>query len=404
MLCQEVPAIRQTLARLSPPRAGREIRRLWGRLVRRLHGGNNRTVRLEPAGACRGAVLLGNMIDAFPLRQDAPVPHGHTNLWETRQMAETFRELDFAVDVIHWSRSAPPPPGPYAAYTDLRRNFERFAPGMNPGCLKILHIDTAHHAVYNAGQQRRLRELEARRGIRLQPFKMLEVNRSIEAADCATMLGNDFTAGTYGFAGKPLYRIPISSPFPYPFPEDKDWAAARRRFLWFGSEGFVHKGLDLVLDAFAGLPELHLTVCGPLHREPAFERAYRRELYATPNIRTLGWVDVGGPVFAEIARTTLALVYPTSSEGQSGGVVNCLHAGLIPVASFECGVDLPPDYAVRLRDCSVESIRAQAGELAARPPRELEAMARSAWTYARTHHTRDSFAAAYRDVVRRLLA
>ena len=64
----------------------------------------------------------------------------------------------------------------------------------------------------------------------------------------------------------------------------------------------MHKGLDLVLEAFARMPELHLTVCGPIHEEPAFEAAFRRELYETPNIETLGWVDIASPAFAELLR------------------------------------------------------------------------------------------------------
>jgi hypothetical protein len=49
----------------------------------------------------------------------------------------------------------------------------------------------------------------------------------------------------------------------------------------------VHKGLDLVLEAFADMPEYHLTVCGPIQKEQDFERAYYRELYQVPNIRRL---------------------------------------------------------------------------------------------------------------------
>ena len=37
----------------------------------------------------------------------------------------------------------------------------------------------------------------------------------------------------------------------------------------------VHKGLDLVLEAFAGMPEYHLTVCGPVAKEKDFEREKR---------------------------------------------------------------------------------------------------------------------------------
>ena len=36
----------------------------------------------------------------------------------------------------------------------------------------------------------------------------------------------------------------------------------------------VHKGLDLVLEAFVAMPEYHLTVCGKVSSEKDFEDAY----------------------------------------------------------------------------------------------------------------------------------
>ena len=128
-------------------------------------------------------------------------------------------------------------------------------------------------------------------------------NLAIERADCATILGNEFTISTFRYANKPIYRLPISAPVIYPWPEGKDFEACRRRFLWFGSNGFVHKGLDLVLEAFAAMPEYHLTVCGPIKEEMEkdFEKTFYRELYQTSNIRTEGWVDVVSPEFMRIA-------------------------------------------------------------------------------------------------------
>jgi hypothetical protein len=46
----------------------------------------------------------------------------------------------------------------------------------------------------------------------------------------------------------------------------------------------VHKGLDLVLEAFARMPECQLTIVGPVRNEPEFVNVYRKELFHTPNI------------------------------------------------------------------------------------------------------------------------
>jgi glycosyltransferase involved in cell wall biosynthesis len=380
------------------------VRRTLARQLRRLRGVEERVVRIPAAGgAPRGRALFSYVIDPFLLPAGAEPPLSHTHYWESWRMAHTLAELGFEVDAIHWTNRRFVPATPYDLFVDVRRNLERLAPSAGRECLKVMHCETAHHSFYNPAQTARLAALERRRGIRLPPFKTLEENRGIEIADCATILGNEATQATYRFAGKPLYPVPISQPVLYPAPDAKDFDAARRRFVWFGSGGMVHKGLDLVLDAFAGTPDLHLTVVGPVERERAFEAAYARELYRTPNVETVGWVDVASPRFAELARRSLALVYPSCSEGQNGGTVTCLHAGLLAVVTREVGVDVDPSFGTILPEASVEAIRAAAAELAARPAAPLSAMARAAWTFAREHHTRERFAAVYRQRVLEIL-
>jgi glycosyltransferase involved in cell wall biosynthesis len=393
-----------------PPRAPSPAAR-WRRFLpaarrawRRIRGLNERVVSLPPAppGPPRGRVLLSYVVDALLVRDESQIPHSHPHFWETWAMAQAFRDEGYAVDVVHWTRRGPPPRLDYDVYVDVRRNFERYAAALPPACLKIAHMDTAHPLVHNGNQARRLDELRQRRGIRLAPFKHVEENRAAEQADLVVVLGNDFTADSFARCGKPVRRVRLSNAFLYPFPESKDFAACRNRFLWMGSEGFVHKGLDLVLDAFADLPDHELVVCGPLAAEPAFEAAYADRLYRTPNIRAEGWIDVASERFRDLARHCLGMVYPSCSEGGGGCLLTAMHAGLVPVATREASVDLAPDRGLLLPDASVESIQAAVRDLSARPPDQLESLARAAWTWVRQFHTRERFAAEYRDLVRDL--
>lgn len=228
-------------------------------------------------------------------------------------------------------------------------------------------------------------------------------NRGIENADAAIVLGNEWTLASYRPFGKPLYRVPISNPLLYPSPEERDFEALRGRFLWFGGIGFVHKGLDLVLDAFAGQAGLWLEVAAPLDREPDFAAAYARELFRTPNVRALGWLDVASRRFLEVANRNLGMVFPSCSEGGGGSAVTAQHAGLIPLLTYSASVDLEPSFGLLLADASVESIRAAARELSARPAATLRAMAIAGWQRARERHTRAAFRANYRDAVLAIL-
>lgn len=384
---------------LGPTNVASEVRRVAAKIDRKIRRPDLRTVTLPAVGEQRGRALVSYIIDGLLLPPDRPLPHSHTHFWESRQIALTFAELGFETDVIHWTNFDFEPRESYDVFLDVRVNLERLAPALGTECLLIQHLETAHHLFHNAAQLRRLEMLEARRGFRVRPQKLIEPNRAIETADCAVTVGNEFTAGTYAYAGKPIHRVPISTPFLYDSPEERDFEACRRRFLWFGSGGLVHKGLDLVLDAFAGLPDHELVVCGPIERERDFAAAYATELYETPNIRTLGWVDVASASFRRLLDSTLGVVYPSCSEGGGGAVITLLHGGLIPLVTPESSVDVH-DFGRELpTDPSVEAIREAVVALSETPPTDLRDMSLAAWRHARAWHTRERFAATYLEVM-----
>lgn len=357
----------------------------------------------RPAGPARGRALVAHEIEALLLPADAPVPVRHNNLGEAIAMRETLLGLGFVVDVISRERRRFRPRHRYDLFVGARQNFARVAATLDPGCIRVAHLDTAHWLANNAAIFAREAALRDRRGVALDSHKFIGINRAIETADAATLLGNAWDHATYAFAGKPVFQVPNPAAVAYPWFEDKDFAAARRRFLWIGSQGFVHKGLDLVLEAFARMPDLHLTVCGPLDEEKGFVAAFRRELFETPNIETLGWVDIASPEFAGLVGRSLALVYPSAAEACAGTVVNSMHAGLIPLASRESGVDIEADFGDYLGD-SVAAVEAAVRRLAARPPEELAAMAARARTVARATYTREAYRAAFGAAITRILA
>ena len=377
--------------------------RLLERTMRRARRIDERVVRLAPCGPEVGRALFSYIVDPFLLPPGREVPYSHTHFWESLAIGRTLAELGFAVDVLHWTNRSFLPRGEVDLLVDVRLNLERLAPLVGPRCVKVQQIETAHWQTNNGNQLARLADLAQRRGLRLPPYRLIEENRAIDVADAGIALGNEFTLASYAHAGKPLWRVPISNPFLYPEPDADAIDARRRRFVYFGGIGFVHKGLDLVLEAFAGAPELELLVCAPVEREREFERAFARELYRTPNIRVLGWQDVGRPRFLQIARGALATVFPSCSEGGGGSVVTAMHTGLIPVVTRETSVDVASDVGRLLPDARVETIRAAVRDLAARPAAELAAMSRAAWEQARRLHTRERFADSWRAAIVEIL-
>ncbi len=351
-----------------------------------------------------GNMLLSYRIEPFLLGPGESIPNSHTNYWESYQIAMTFLNMGYNVDIIDFRNRTFTPEKDYSIFVSARTNLERIANLLNKDCIKVAHLDTAHWIFNNHASFKRGLDLQKRRNktITIKSLRIIESNLAIECADFATILGNQFTESTYKYACKPIFRVPLPSCLTYPWFEGKDFDTCRKNFMWFGSSGLVHKGLDLVIEAFMGMPEYNLTICGPIQEEKEFEDIYYHALYRTPNIRTMGWVDVNSDLFKKIANDCLAVIYPSCSEGGGGSVITCMQAGLIPIVSYETGVDVH-DFGIILKSSSVDNIRETVYEISNLSDSELKQMAYKTWEFTRSNHSRECFAREYKEVTQKII-
>lgn len=124
--------------------------------------------------------------------------------------------------------------------------------------------------------------------------------------------------------------------------------------MFFGGGGNIHKGLDLLLEAFADT-ELHLHICQ--HIDPTFAKVYQRELTQCPNIHVYGPIPMRSSEFERLASQCNWTISATCAEGQPGATLECTAYGLIPILSHNANIDLE-DFGILLPDCPVETIRA----------------------------------------------
>lgn len=362
-------------------------------------------VSLKPANEFQGNVLLSYIIDPFLLKKSEHISNAHHHDWLSWQIAQTFLELGYCVDVIHYTDRAFIPRKDYSFFIGARTNFQRIAERLGKDCIKIVHLDTAHWLFNNYSSFSRSLDLQKRKGVTItsKSQRIVESNLAIEYADYATTnLGNQFNISTYRYAQKPIFQIYLPTCSIYHLPEDKDYEACRKNYLWFGSVGFVHKGLDLVLEAFAEMPDYRLYVCGPMHKDKVFEKIYYKELYQTPNIHTIGWVDIDSPKFIEISSNCVGNVFPSCSEGGGASVITSQQLGLIPVVSYESNVEVC-DFGVTLKDCSIDEIKKTIRMVSSLPANELELMSRKAWEFANTNNTKERFAEEYRKFATKMI-
>lgn len=362
-----------------------KIKIFANKVVKRLYGG---VVTLYPSSPTKGRVLLSYKTEA--IIEFGEKEHTHTNIWECREIAQIFLRLGYIVDVIDWYNHGFKPKHKYRYFIDIGSNLARISGLLNKDCVKIFHATTSHWLFNNTAEYSRLVDLQKRRGVALRPRRQVIPAQNIQEADFATLIGNKATEDTYAYARKKMHQIPISTTHVYDFPANKDFEKSKKNFIWLGGVGMVHKGLDLVLEAFARLPDHKLFICGEVSNEKDFEKLYWQELYRTDNIKMVGKVDVGGSVFRNIADSSVALVYPSCAEGQSGGVITCMHAGLIPAISYHSGVDVG-DFGLLIKESTVDGIIKTVRDISVMSKSELEKRSRQTWEYARENHTRERF-------------
>jgi glycosyltransferase involved in cell wall biosynthesis len=366
---------------------GISLRYMVNRALLKLRGG---VVTLRPKGAPRGRVLLS--YTTLPFTAGEQVFRGHSNRWECRRMAEGFLKRGYIVDVIDLENRSFKPRHRYAYCVDIDSNLERLAPLLNPDCTLVFHATAAHWLFWNKVEYERLADIQKRRGATIVPKRQARPTKSPDIAHAISSLCGPFPESTYHFLDKEIYPIPVTATHGFPDLE-KDFASIKKRFIWFGGAGVVRKGLDIALEAFAGMPEYTLVVCGK-YNEPDFMEAYAKELGDTPNIKTAGYMDTTTEEFSSLIRDSLAIVYPSSAEGCATSVLLTMQGGVIPIVSKETGVGTG-DFGIMLEENSVESLQSAVRRLAAESEQRLRERSEKTREYARTRHSQEAFSRAY---------
>ena len=295
-----------------------------------------------------------------------------------------------------------------ARYYDLviseRVEWEREDRRRLQSATRVFLATTLNHVTHNANLRRRHQSLVERRGCAVRQRRVYSEHMpAVRSSHAIVGVGNNFTMGTLATAFEGSIYTFNNQGIPSPEPaEPKDFSEARRHFLFFASGSQMQKGLDLLLEVFPRLPDLHLYVCSAFEDEPDFCVCYRRELFETPNIHPVGWVTVNSPEFARLVRTCAYMIYPSCSDGQAGAVVQSMHAGLIPLVTREAGIDTE-DFGVTLTDESLDGIERLVRDVSTRPiewHRELGVRSRNV---ARSRYTGGAFEMRWREIVTRIV-
>ncbi len=300
------------------------------------------------------------------------LPVTHQNEWQTRELARALSGLGYNVDVVDFDETRRLLTRDYDLVIDLHPRAHPLYEGrLAAGAKRISYITGSNPAFSNAEERSRLADVKRRRGVSLKPRRQVPAfpKPEFESFDSMTTFAGKTALSTYAeFRLPPVHHI-VNSGYDDVIPTESS-RRDPRRFLFMASVGQVHKGLDLLLEVFAGEPDLTLVVCSMYEAERDFTKAYQKELYRTSNIRAAGFMDVRSRGFAELQADCGAMILPSCSEAQCGSVTVAMSFGLPCIVSRPCDID--ETEITTLPACSLETIREAVRAWAAQPGREIQ--------------------------------
>ncbi len=281
----------------------------------------------------------------------------HQNQWQVIELARIIGSHGFIVDVVNFNNKYARLKHSYDLVVGLiPRGIDIYTKHMNPGCKQVAYLTSMNLAVTSGNEKKRLEECYQRRGVKLKPQRFAGyIETRIEQFDAVWYIGNEYNFKSYDcFKMPPAYRIKNTGYF-FPW-ADPDADRDPHCFMYFGSAGQVHKGLDLLLELFSEeIKNCTLYVCGNFASEEDFAKEYHKELYETRNIVPVGRVNIETPQYEELSKICAYSILPSCSEGCAGSVLTNMSAGIIPIVSRECGFE--EDEVISLPDCKKETIK-----------------------------------------------
>ena len=347
---------------------------------------SRRVITYKPKYRTNKRVLISYVIEKY---NDDKITF-HSNVWECNQIIELFISNGFIVDVIKWDDHYFIPRKKYNYFIDIHNNLERIYKYLNKDCIKILYITGSNWVFQNVAEYNKIIEIMIKKKTVIYPRRIVEPSRGIELCDYAIMLGNKNTKKTFNYINKKIFLLNTTSNKEFDFTKNKEISKIKKNYLWMGGSGFLLKGLDVLLDFFSNNTEYNLFIFGNKYNEEDFQKIYKYELFNCNNIVYLGWVNIKEKIFKEVCDKCIAIIYPSSSEGQVVSVVNCMHTGLIPIISKESGIDIS-DFGILLKKNNYENVKSAVKKIDSMNDEDLYNKSYKSWEFARKNYSRKKY-------------
>lgn len=346
-----------------------------------------------------GRVLVYNKTEEFFLRgmfQD----FSHTNNWESYEIAKVLNRLGYIVDVIDRTATLEDVDKIKDEYDlflglgtgDSGQYFADIAERV-PSAVRVLYAMGPEPDLSNAITKARHNYFRSRHPdipvVDRRLIHNVDTRRLYRSVDAIITIGNEFSVGSYHHLGKDVYKIYLSSYPELSLDENDIVKKDQKKFLYFGGNGNITKGLDLVLEAFVQRPDLELYIGAPT-TEQDFNVFADPIIQQSSHIHRLGFIDVTSKAYHDLTALCGYVIMPSSSEGCATSVTTCMRRGLIPVVTLESGIEQVSQYGFLIQEGTVESVSRTIDTVSSITPQDF--VQRIHTTYEQSHkYTQQNF-------------
>lgn len=326
-----------------------------------------------------------------------------SNLGIAQYIPRALNELGFEVDIISWDDMDWLPNQHYDLYIGHGgMNFEHISRALADKTIQIYFSTGMYWKEFNIREAKRIYELALRRGYLLPPDRVISNSEEYanQTADGIICLGNQNAVQSY--SQFPLVIGINNAVYPLNWHgfTDKDFEKGRRHFLFFSGGGSLHKGLDLLLEAFVGT-DLHLHICQII--DPAFADIYKIELTRHSNIHVYGHIRMRSAEFEQLASLCDWIISASACEGQPGATLECMAFGLIPILTAQTNIDIE-NFGMLLPENSIADIQKTILAAAEMDIDECRKRSRLAASVVRENYTPEKFNSNLKNAIERIMA
>jgi hypothetical protein len=279
----------------------------------------------------------------------------HSNFAESKIIVNTFSKLGYQVDVVHFTSTRKVKYSNYDIIFGFGNIFENSFNEKNKKIIRIYYATGAHVHHQNMSELQRIIYFNERYSAKLGPQRIIPWcwSQSTTMSDFIILIGNNWTKSTYTKRSNvPVINLNATALTIQKLFIRNNIEQSKKSFVWFGSNGMVHKGLDLCLEYFKEDRSLTLHIFG--HYEEEFY-SVMRSYFELPNINYHGFVDVSSSKYEEVIKSSLFTILPSCSEGQATSILTNMAFGLIPVCTKFTGINVE-ELGFLINELNVKSV------------------------------------------------